>query len=118
MTDDRMFNHIPPPGRRLGKIEMCQCRNHEPLERAWPKFHVGGILERDGPMKAACKITHLPNGIWLVRHASPALGTVEVSANARETALAKMRNELQYRIELCPCSGVSGDTVVLQVKNE
>ena len=65
-------------------------------------------------MKAPCTITHLPNGIWLVRHNSPALGTVEVSANARENALMKMRNELQYRIELCPCSGVSGDTVVLQ----
>jgi hypothetical protein len=66
-------------------------------------------------MKAPCTIIHLPDGTWLVRHASPALGTVEVSANARENALTKMRNELQYRIELCPCSGVSGDTVVLQV---
>jgi hypothetical protein len=27
-----------------------------------------------------------------------------------------MREELQYRIELCPCSGVSGDTVVLDVR--
>jgi hypothetical protein len=27
-----------------------------------------------------------------------------------------MRNELQYRIELCPCSGVSGDTVELHVE--
>ena len=66
-------------------------------------------------MKAPCTTTCLPNGTWVVRHTSPALGTVEVSANARENALTKMRNELQYRIELCPCSGVSGDTVVLQV---
>lgn len=29
-----------------------------------------------------------------------------------------MRNELQYRIELCPCSGVSGDTVELQVSED
>lgn len=69
-------------------------------------------------MKASCTITHLRNGMWSVRHTSQALGTVEVSANAREEALAKMRNELQYRIELCPCSGVSGDTVVIQVKDE
>jgi hypothetical protein len=40
---------------------------------------------------------------------------VEVSASSREDALRKMRNELQYRIELCPCSGVSGDTVELLV---
>jgi hypothetical protein len=55
------------------------------------------------------------NGAWLVQHSSPALGTVEVSAASREDALTKLRNELQYRIELCPCSGASGDTVELQV---
>ena len=69
-------------------------------------------------MKAACTLTHLRNGFWRVRHSSPDLGTVEVSAGAREDALTKMRNELQYRIEWCPCSGVSGDTVELQVREE
>jgi hypothetical protein len=56
------------------------------------------------------------NGTWLVRHSSSALGTVEVSAPSREEALTKMRDELQYRIEWCPCSGASGDTVELQVQ--
>jgi hypothetical protein len=69
-------------------------------------------------MMAPCTLTRLRNGTWLVRHSSPALGTVEVTANAREEALTKMRDELQYRIELCPCSGASGETVVLQVQNE
>jgi hypothetical protein len=55
------------------------------------------------------------NGTWLVRHTSSALGRVEVCGSTREEALTKMRNELQYRIELCPCSGVSGDTVELRV---
>jgi hypothetical protein len=58
------------------------------------------------------------NGAWLVRHSSSALGTVEVSGPSREEALTKMANELQYRIEWCPCSGVSGDTVVLQVSED
>jgi hypothetical protein len=58
------------------------------------------------------------NGSWSVRHASPTLGKVEVSAASRDDALAKMRDELQYRLELCPCSGASGDKVVLQVKEE
>jgi len=40
------------------------------------------------------------------------------SGSSREEALTKLRDELQYRIELCPCSGVSGDTVVLQVQEE
>ena len=45
-------------------------------------------------------------------------GRVEVTAPAREDALTKIRNELQYRTERCPCSGASGDTVELQVREE
>ncbi len=69
-------------------------------------------------MKAPCTLSRSPSGAWLVRHSSAALGTVEVSAASREEALAKMRDELQYRIEWCPCSGVSGDTVELQVSED
>jgi hypothetical protein len=58
------------------------------------------------------------NGTWLVRHSSSDLGTVEVSGSSRDEALTRMRNELQFRIEWCPCSGVSGDTVELQVQEE
>jgi hypothetical protein len=41
-----------------------------------------------------------------------------VTAPTREEALTKLRDELQYRIELCPCSGVSGPIVELQVREE
>jgi hypothetical protein len=68
-------------------------------------------------MKASCTLKRR-NGIWSVQHSSAALGTVEVSARSREEALTKMRNELQYRIEWCPCSGVSGDAVELQVRDD
>ena len=67
-------------------------------------------------MKARCTIQHRADGRWLVRHDGPTLGQVEISDVNREHALKKMRDELQYRIELCPCSGVSGDTVELQVE--
>jgi hypothetical protein len=67
---------------------------------------------------APCTISRQRNGAWLIRHSSSSLGTVEVSATSREEVLTKMRDELQYRIELCPCSGVSGDTVELQVLGE
>jgi hypothetical protein len=66
-------------------------------------------------MKLPCTIT-LRNGRWHARHTGSSLGTVEVSCSSREEAITKMRNELQYRIEWCPCSGVSGDTVELQVE--
>ena len=69
-------------------------------------------------MKAACSLSRMPNGTWLVRHSSSTLGTVEVSAASREEALTKMRNELQYRSEWCPCSGASADTVELQVSED
>ena len=67
-------------------------------------------------MKLPCTIAYLPNGRWQARHTGSSLGTVEVSGSSRDEALTKMRNELQYRIEWCPCSGVSGDTVELQVE--
>ena len=69
-------------------------------------------------MKLTCTLSHLANGSWLARHAAPSTGRVEVTAPTREDALAKMRNELQYRIEWCPCSGAWGDAVELQVREE
>ncbi len=67
-------------------------------------------------MKLACTITHLSDGRWQARHSGSSLGDVDVFGFSRDEALTKMRNELQYRIEWCPCSGVSGDTVELQVE--
>jgi hypothetical protein len=69
-------------------------------------------------MKLTCTLAHLANGKWLARHARSSTGQVEVMAPTREEARTKLRNELQYRIEWCPCSGVSGDTVELQVRDE
>jgi hypothetical protein len=69
-------------------------------------------------MKAACTIHQLAAGRWQARHTSSQLGAVEVTAPTRDQALTKLRDELQYRIELCPCSGVSGDRVELQVQED
>jgi hypothetical protein len=69
-------------------------------------------------MKLTCTVSRLANGKWLARHAGLSTGQVEVTAPTREEALAKMSNELQYRIECCPCSGASGDAVELQVQEE
>jgi hypothetical protein len=60
----------------------------------------------------------MPSGTWVARHSSPDVGTVEVTASSRDDALTKLRDELQYRIELCPCSGVSGATVRLEVTDD
>jgi hypothetical protein len=67
-------------------------------------------------MKLTCTVFRLANGKWLARHTGSSTGQVEVTAPTREEALTKMRNDLQYRIELCPCSGAWGDAVELQVR--
>jgi hypothetical protein len=69
-------------------------------------------------MKLSCSLSHLANGKWLARHAGASTGRVEVTVPTRQEALAKLRDELQYRIEWSPCSGASGDTVELQVREE
>ena len=69
-------------------------------------------------MRLACTVSRLANGNWLARHTGPPTGRVEVTAPTREEALTKMRDELQYRIEWCPCSGASADTVELQVRDD
>ena len=69
-------------------------------------------------MKLTCTVSRLANGKWLARDTGSSTGQVEVTAPTREEALTKLRDELQYRIEWCPCSGVSGPTVVLQVREE
>jgi hypothetical protein len=69
-------------------------------------------------MKFTCTLTRLANGHWLARHVASTLGKVEVTAPTRDEALVKMRNELRYRSEYCPCTGVTEDFVELQVREE
>ena len=83
---------------------------------------VGGALQLTAAkvrtVKAPCTISQKQNGTWIVRHSSDSLGTVEITGSTREQALTKMRDELQYRLELCPCSGEVLGTVELQVSDE
>jgi hypothetical protein len=44
-------------------------------------------------------------GQWSARYSGPETGAVEVTAPSREQALQKIRSELRYRLELCPCTG-------------
>jgi hypothetical protein len=69
-------------------------------------------------MKFTCTLSRMADGQWLARHTGSSVGQVEVTAPTREDALTKMRNELRYRSEYCPCSGVSDDFVELQVREE
>jgi hypothetical protein len=46
------------------------------------------------------------------------MGTVEVSAANREQALEKLRDELRYRLELCPCTGEQYQGLQIEVEAE
>ena len=56
-------------------------------------------------MRFSCRTAQQKTGLWAVRYEGTDLGPVEVTAPTREQALEKMRHELRYRLELCPCSG-------------
>jgi hypothetical protein len=55
-------------------------------------------------MKFRCTIGQ-EQGQWIVRHDSPQVGACQARGASREQALEKMRGELRYRLELCPCTG-------------
>jgi hypothetical protein len=69
-------------------------------------------------MKFSCAVKRLADGRWLARHSGASVGAVQVTASTRQEALEKLRNELQFRIELCPCSGASADRAELVVRDE
>jgi hypothetical protein len=69
-------------------------------------------------MKFLCTVQRLADGRWLARHSGASVGAVQVTAGSRQEVLEKLRNELQYRIELCPCSGASADRAELLVREE
>ena len=58
-------------------------------------------------MRFPCIVSRLPNGHWSVTHSGADAGEVQVSAETQPEALDTMRRDLQYRLELCPCSGES-----------
>jgi hypothetical protein len=66
-------------------------------------------------MRFACTIKRQPDGRWLIRHSGSEVGEVETIGDSREAAVEKMRGELRYRLELCPCSGESYQHIQIEV---
>jgi len=66
----------------------------------------------------SCTIKELIDKRWHAKSTSSAVGTVEVTATSRTEALEKLKAELHYRAEWCPCSSVAEDYVELQITEE
>jgi hypothetical protein len=46
-------------------------------------------------------------GRWRAVHESRDVGRVEAIADSREGAIEKLKGEIRYHLELCPCTGES-----------
>ncbi|MBW3539991.1 MAG: hypothetical protein KY476_06970 [Planctomycetes bacterium] len=66
-------------------------------------------------MQFPCTIAELSDGRWSVAHAGPIAGEVRVVADSRDEALRKMKRELHYRLELCPCTGETYRDVEIEI---
>ena len=60
-------------------------------------------------------IRRTSDGRWSVRHESDGIGSLEITAATREQATEKLRQEIRYRLELCPCSGETYQHIDIQI---
>jgi hypothetical protein len=67
-------------------------------------------------MKFASTATRRDDGQWTLRHESSELGRIEVTAATRAEALEKLRGEIRYKLELCPCTGESYQHIEIELQ--
>ena len=68
-------------------------------------------------MNVSCQLTRHDDE-WSASHESADIGRIEVRAATREQALEKLRGEIRYRLELCPCTGESYRHIELDIQPE
>ena len=66
-------------------------------------------------MKFPCSVKQLIDGRWQALSLGTIAGNVEVLADTKEAVLSRLRDEIRYKIEWCPCSGYSDDYVELEI---
>ena len=65
-------------------------------------------------MKYRCQLSRSGDR-WQARHESPEIGQLSVTGASRDEAIEKLRGELRYRLELCPCTGESYQHLEVQI---
>ena len=68
-------------------------------------------------MRFPVTLKRLIDGKIQARSIGTVAGEVTVVGSTRDEALERARNEIRYRIELCPCSTVADDFVELEVQD-
>ena len=79
---------------------------------------VGRLAFRENIMKFPCTFLQMGTGEWTARHVGSDVGTIEVTARSQQEALEKMRGELRYRLEICPCTGELYQDVQIEISSE
>lgn len=66
-------------------------------------------------MRFPCTIERLADGGWAAAHESRDVGAVKVRAGTREEAIEKLKGEIRYRLELCPCTGETYQHIAVEI---
>jgi hypothetical protein len=66
-------------------------------------------------MRFSARLTQNAAGRWQATCNHADLGRVEAAGNSRDEAIEKLRGELRYRLELCPCSGESYQHIEIEI---
>lgn len=67
-------------------------------------------------MNFPCHLTSESGGRWRAVHESRDIGRVEALADSRDAAVEKLKGEIRYRLELCPCTGESYQHIDVEVQ--
>lgn len=66
-------------------------------------------------MQFRCNIAQQRDGSWRASHNGPEVGEVHATGSSKEEALEKLRGEIRYHLELCPCTGESYQHIDLDI---
>jgi len=66
-------------------------------------------------MRFPCKIERVAGGGWAGMHESREVGEVKVLADTQEAAIEKLKGEIRYRLELCPCTGETYQHIEVEI---
>ena len=65
-------------------------------------------------MRFPCSIAQAGSR-WLGSHESRDVGKVQVEAATREALIEKLKGEIRYRLELCPCTGETYQHIEVEI---
>lgn len=68
-------------------------------------------------MRFPATILRTADGRWSARHQSQEWGLLEATADTPQQAAEKLRGEIRYRLELCPCSGQMYQDIQIVIAN-